>query len=107
MHIEPTIVFPVVYVLKLMDDKYYVGITSNFNYRYSQHLQGCGAKWTRMYRPIEIISVCVGDEDKENELTLEMMKLHGWKNVRGGYWCRIDLKTNPLDKITIDDIDDA
>eukprot|EP01050_Picozoa_sp_SAG11_P060222 SAG11_NODE_39463_length_231_cov_17.378788_1_plen_38_part_10 len=31
------VIEPVVYVLKLENDKYYVGITYNFNLRYAQH----------------------------------------------------------------------
>eukprot|EP01051_Picozoa_sp_SAG22_P033129 SAG22_NODE_14349_length_376_cov_728.545126_1_plen_38_part_10 len=31
------VVEPLVYCLRLQDDKYYVGMTYNFNMRYAQH----------------------------------------------------------------------
>ena len=102
---EPIIVYPFVYTLKLESGKYYVGITNNFNMRYSQHINGTGAVWTRMYKPIKILAVCIGDINKENEITLDMMKKHGFENVRGGNWCKVELKSNPLDKILDNSID--
>ena len=45
------------YVLKLEDNCYYVGITSNTpEYRFKQHqAKFMGAAWTKKHRPIEII----------------------------------------------------
>ena len=35
-----------IYVLKLENDKYYVGSTLDFEHRYNQHKTGNGAKYT-------------------------------------------------------------
>ena len=86
-------IFTLVYVLRLEDDCYYVGITTNLNLRYCQHVTGRGgSKWTRLHKPIEIVSVVVGDNTRENEITRELMRTHGWENVRGGPYCRVEMK---------------
>jgi hypothetical protein len=76
--------------------KYYVGTTYNLNLRYAQHECGEGGKWTRRHKPIGVLKIlpnsCI---DVENSKTLEYMKLYGWENVRGGYWCKIDMKNPP------------
>jgi len=97
---SPVIVYPLVYVLELNDGCYYVGITSNLNYRYSQHLSGQGAVWTRLHAPISILEVCMGDAETEDRKTIELMKKHGFKNVRGGRYCRAELNNDPTLKNT-------
>jgi len=92
------IVYPLVYTLKLEDNKYYVGTTTNLNYRYSQHLTGTGANWTRLHKPIKIMSVEIGDMNLEKIKTLEYMEEFGFENVRGSHWCKIELINNPLIK---------
>ncbi|KAJ3274679.1 hypothetical protein HDV01_002201 [Terramyces sp. JEL0728] len=32
---------------------------------------------------------------EENEMTLEMMDLYGWWNVRGGSWCQVEMNSCP------------
>lgn len=98
MPLNTQLVYPLCYVLKLENDNYYVGITSNLNYRYSQHLSGTGSLWTRLHKPTSIVSVEIGGDDLERTKTLELMEKYGWECVRGSYWCKIDLKTNPLIK---------
>jgi predicted GIY-YIG superfamily endonuclease len=41
----------VTYVLKLEEDKWYVGLTTNLNQRLTQHFTGDGAKWTQLFKP--------------------------------------------------------
>ena len=87
-----------VYILKLEQDKYYVGITYNLNLRMGQHFGGFGSKFTQEYKPVELIKV-IPFATKETELlhTLLMMKEHGYKNVRGSFWCKInDPVNNPI-----------
>ena len=81
------------YVLELENNKYYVGASSNVNVRLAAHWTGNGARWTRMHKPVKIISLHVGD--KERELTIATMKTHGWENVRGSAWCQLDMKKAP------------
>jgi len=96
MHRVPTqTLFVLVYVLELEGGNYYVGITQNLNIRYYQHCSGFGSKWTRLHKPVRIVSAEPGGEAKEREVTLEMMKEHGWDKVRGGPWCKIDMRQPP------------
>jgi predicted GIY-YIG superfamily endonuclease len=82
MHLEPIIVFPVVYVLELEDNCYYVGITMNLNQRLAQHWTGSGAKWTRLHKPISVLYVTY--QGNEQEITDKMIFQHGREVVRGG-----------------------
>jgi predicted GIY-YIG superfamily endonuclease len=88
--------YALVYVIKLDNDKIYVWITYTFNLRYAQHECGEGAKWTRKHKPIAIIEVVPNaSTEVENTKTIEYMKLYGLENVRGGYWCKLDMKNRP------------
>lgn len=81
------------YVLKLEQNKWYVGITSlTPEKRFSQHWSGFGgANWTRKYKPIKIyytkdLGYCSikRAERYESRLTRTYMRKYGWNNVRGG-----------------------
>ena len=77
----------VVYVLELEDSKYYIGWTQDLNTRIASHFLGRGSVWTRMYKPIKIVSIQAGSKDLENALTIAYMCEKGWRNCRGGKWC--------------------
>ena len=81
------------YVLRLEDGKFYVGITSKTpDVRMREHQRGVRtAYWTAKHKPIEVIhSEDLGNttkekaERRENKLTRELMKQWGINNVRGG-----------------------
>lgn len=79
------------YLLELTGDKYYVGQTDDPEFRFSEHLSGKGAKWTRLHRPLRMLltrSIIVKSPGEamlyENWLTLQNMERFGWENVRGG-----------------------
>jgi predicted GIY-YIG superfamily endonuclease len=80
-----------IYVLKLKQDKYYVGKAKNFVSRIMFH----NAKWTKLYEPISIIELVEDKDNLEKEKTIEYMKLYGWKNVRGYAWSKIEMKNPP------------
>jgi predicted GIY-YIG superfamily endonuclease len=81
------------YVLRLEDGKFYVGITSKTpEIRMQEHLDGIrSAYWTAKHKPIEIIHTeDLGFVDKskaemrENRMVRALMKQRGLNNVRGG-----------------------
>lgn len=81
------------YVLKLENDKYYIGITARFNPqdRIQQHISGYyGAKWTKKYPPtetLELIDLGLTTSEQaergEKIKTLDYMAKYGYQNVRG------------------------
>ena len=81
------------YVLKLEQGKYYVGITSKTpEERFKEHMNGFfAAEWTKVYKPIKIIQTAdlrvttyERAEAYENKVTRKYIKSYGIKNVRGG-----------------------
>lgn len=87
-----------IYVLRLTNNKYYIGKTNrSVEKRYQEHLKGRGASWTKKYYPLEIIreihNQSIFDEDR---YTKEYMHLYGIDNVRGGAYVRHILHPNEI-----------
>lgn len=82
-----------IYVLKLIKNRYYIGKTSkDISIRYSQHKKGFGAKWTELYKPINIIEFFKSNNKfDEDNYTKKYMELYGIENVRGGSYSNIKL----------------
>ncbi len=78
------------YVIRLIDNKYYVGATDDIPTRYSHHCRGTATKITKLYPPIEIVETF--DADIEPELTLYYKSIYGDQNVWGSYWCQLKHK---------------
>ena len=89
---KPVVVYPLIYVLELEENKWYVGITTNLNYRWGQHLSGEGAKWTRLHKPKRIVEIYSDNCDRklEDEVTKKYVERYGRENVRGGSWTKCD-----------------
>ena len=87
---EPVLVAPMIYVLELEDDCFYVGITFNLNLRIAQHLSGTGAQWTKMHKPVKIVEVFYDGctRQKEDEVTKRYVEIYGAECVRGGSWTK-------------------
>ena len=61
----------------------------NLNMRWSQHCDGNGAGFTKLYKPIKILEVFPnGSLQMENEITLQYMEKYGKDHVRGGSYCK-------------------
>lgn len=80
------------YILKLEQGKYYVGITSQTpEKRFQEHLHGRKSYWTEQYPPIKILqTIDLGELDLEaakvyeNRVTRKIMREKGINNARGG-----------------------
>ena len=85
-----------IYVLELVDSRYYIGRTCNFIQRMEEHFTGDGSIYTKKYKPLKIVEV-VEEKTKydERDKTLEYMEMYGWKKVRGYAWCSIELTKKP------------
>lgn len=81
-----------IYVLKLANNKYYIGKTTNPRFRLDSHFSKETTSWVQKHKAkqiIELIPDCDGhDEDK---YTIKYMKKYGISNVRGGSFCEINL----------------
>ena len=83
-----------IYVLKLHNNKYYIGKTTNPNFRLENHFKSQGSEWTKQYKPTEVVELFKGDDFDEDKYTLKYMSKYGIQNVRGGSWCQIKLSQN-------------
>lgn len=100
----------VVYILELVENKFYVGKTERNVYeRLREHcFSGNGSLWCKKYTPLKLFETVDIDDrhftesSLENDITLVMMRLYGWKNVRGGSWCSIEYEKPPCELLLRD-----
>ena len=88
------------YVLKLEGGNFYCGVSTNVNQRIAQHMIGEGSRWTKLHKPVSVVllEACGSEFGKwEKKTTLEKMREYGWKNVRGGPYCKVDMRNPPID----------
>ena len=80
----------IIYILKLENNKYYVGRTYNYDRRISDHFSGKGSYWTKINKPIEVIKRIdnVNSNFEEDKILKETMMKYGIENVRGGSYVR-------------------
>ena len=90
-----------IYVLLLETAKYYVGWSAQVDVRIAQHFLGTGSKWTQMHKPVQVILCTPGDKLMENLTTIALMCRHGFRNVRGGSWCQLDMQNPPKAILTV------
>lgn len=87
-----------IYVLKLENNKYYIGQSKDSKNRLKYHFKGkLSSDWTKKHKPIEEIELIDTGFTEineamylENSITINYMKKYGWRNVRGGDYCTID-----------------
>jgi hypothetical protein len=89
-----------IYILKLKNNKYYIGQSKTPEYRIRQHKKGLGAYWTKLHPPVKVINVIRDcDSYDEDKYTLQYMADHGIDNVRGGSFCQRDLPKESIKTI--------
>jgi hypothetical protein len=85
-----------IYVLKLVEDRYYVGRTSNILRRIKEHFTKKGALYTKTFKPLKVIEVKHEEtNDDEMKMTFIYVEKYGWEKVRGSYWCSLEIKKYP------------
>jgi hypothetical protein len=89
-----------IYVLRLTDNKYYVGRTHYLIDRLEAHIIGNGSEWTRKYKVQRLIKSYetndMYDEDKE---TKRCMSRYGIENVRGGSYSKIKVSEEEIKRL--------
>ena len=89
-----------IYVLKLKNNKYYIGKTTNPKIRLDTHFDSNGSKWTQKYTPLNIQEIIPDCEDfDEDKYTLKYMNKYGIDNVRGGSFCELRLTNKSKEMI--------
>ena len=86
-----------VYVLLCEDETYYIGHTLDLERRIAQHFLGRGSGWTMLHPPLRVLDIYPqGSRELENAVTISLMCQHGYRNVRGGSWVSVEIKSIPL-----------
>jgi predicted GIY-YIG superfamily endonuclease len=86
-----------VYVLRLINDKYYIGYTEHYCDRMHSHFSGQGSEWTKENKPVAIHKVYNNvNLSFENDLTKMYMIIFGYSIVRGGDYHFKKLKYNEV-----------
>lgn len=81
-----------IYILELLNNKYYVGKTVNVKHRFMQHCNGQGSEWTTLHKPKRVIqTIPCNDPMAEDVYTKRYMIKYGVNNVRGGSYSQIIL----------------
>jgi len=89
-----------IYIIKLENNKYYVGKTHYPNFRLEDHCNSNGSAWTRKYKPIQIMKIINNCDDyDEDKYTLKCMEEYGITNVRGGSFNKIKLSEENINTI--------
>lgn len=90
-----------IYILKLENNKYYVGKTNNPHVRLHDHFNSKGSGWTKKYKPLEVIKVISDCDDyDEDKFTRQYMDKYGIDNVRGGSFVSIKLNKQQINVLT-------
>lgn len=80
------------YVLKLVGNKYYVGVTNDLDRRLNEHKTGKGSEWTKLHQFDKLkYSRQVENMFVEDNEVKELMLKYGIDNVRGGSYANIKL----------------
>ena len=86
-----------IYILQLEKGKYYIGKTSNPQFRIESHFNFNGSAWTIKYKPIKLIKLIPNCDDyDEDKYTRIYMDKYGIQNVRGGSYVKIELDTTTI-----------
>jgi hypothetical protein len=87
-----------IYVLKLENNKYYIGKTNNPKFRIENHFNSNGSQWTKLYKPLELIELITNCDDyDEDKYTRIYMDKYGINNVRGGSFTSIELSNETIE----------
>jgi hypothetical protein len=86
-----------IYVLKLENNKYYVGKTNNPTFRLENHFSSNGSAWTKKYKPVDLVELIPNCDDyDEDKYTRLYMDKYGIENVRGGSFVSVKLDDNTI-----------
>jgi predicted GIY-YIG superfamily endonuclease len=86
-----------IYILRLEENKYYIGKTKNLRKRIEDHLSNCGSIWTSNFKPIYFEKIIKSDDNfDEDKYVKKYMSQKGINNVRGGTYSTVELDLSEL-----------
>lgn len=86
-----------VYVLRLVNNKWYVGRTDDLSSRIFEHTAGTASEWTKLHKFIEVEMIYDNcDKFDEDKYTKIYMDKYGIENVRGGSYVQIKLNSEQI-----------
>lgn len=86
-----------IYILRLTDQKFYIGRTNNLNSRINSHFNGNGSIWTKKYPPVKLEKVIeINDNFQEDVWFKKYVDKYGINNVRGSAYSSIILDENEI-----------
>ena len=89
-----------IYAIQLVQGKYYIGKTSNPNFRLERHFNSNGSTWTQIYKPLKVIEIKYNcDNYDEDKITMKYMDKYGINNVRGGSFVSVKLDKSAIDTL--------
>ena len=89
-----------IYVLKCKQNKYYVGKTTNPDYRLENHCNATGSAWTKKYPPTKVVQLVANCDDyDEDKYTRIYMDKYGIDNVRGGSFVSVKLDESTIEQL--------
>ncbi len=98
-----------IYVLRLEEEKWYVGRSETPLKRIEEHFTASGGrkkggyharKWIRVYKPIRLRRIYANcDPYDEDKITLRYMSKYGIANVRGGSFSSMKLDIHTINLI--------
>jgi len=89
-----------IYAIKLEKGKYYIGKTTNPQFRLHSHFDSNGSYWTKKYKPLKVIEIRPNCDDyDEDKITIQYMNKYGINNVRGGSFVSVKLDKSSIDTL--------
>lgn len=93
-----------IYVLRLEKEKWWVSNSSVPKKRIKAYFNNQQSEWVEKYPAIEVAEIIPEKSNSINlrQKVLQMMKKHGWENVRGPPWIHVNLSGPPEELQNLD-----
>lgn len=99
------------FMLKLENQNYFVGRTTNIKVAILNEFNGLGSEWTKLHKPTELVKVLeyqTTDKEKirklHNSFVITLMKKFGFQKIRGGDFFKSDERNHKNKVLNYTDI---
>lgn len=94
----------IIYVLRLVGNKYYIGKTHDLFRSIRNHIKGCESEWTVKYKPVFIQNTIKrASKINEDDYVKDYMIKYGIDNVRGGSYTTLILSEEQIENLYFSD----